>query len=110
MANKTSLGLPENIEALTSYFVFFISGGLIFALEKENKFVKFHAMQSIIISILLIILSIILNFIPIIGWIMLFPLALGSLFLWIFLMLKAFQGEKFKLPIVGDYAEKTSES
>jgi uncharacterized membrane protein len=50
----------------------------------------------------------VLRFIPIIGWVIGMLLSLTALILWIILMIKAFQGEKFKLPIVGDIAEQNS--
>ena len=106
---KTSLGMDENIEAALSYLLWVITGILFFVLEKESKFVKFHAMQSIAVSIALFVINIVLGIIlsiTIIG-LMLFPLIyLIEVILWIFLMYKAYKGEKFKLPIVGDFAEK----
>ena len=102
----TSLGIPENIASVCAYAFGFLSGGVIFALEKENKLVKFHAMQSILISLIFFVLSTVLGFIPIIGWLALIPVGLLGLILWLFLMFKAFTGEKFKLPVLGDMAEK----
>jgi len=75
-------------------------------LEKENKLVRFHAMQSIVVFLALFIISIVAGVIPIIGTlisIIIFPV---SIILWIFLMVKAYQGEKYKLPWAGDFAEQ----
>jgi len=72
---------------------------------KENKFVRFHAIQSIIVFGAINLAYFIVFRIPYIwffGWIF---WAFGIV-LWIVLMLKAYQGEKFKLPISGDLAEK----
>jgi uncharacterized membrane protein len=106
---KTSLGMDENIEAALSYFLGFLTGILFFLLEKESKFVKFHAMQSIAVFIALFVINMVLGIIltiTIVG-LFLFPLIyLIEVILWIFLMYKAYKGEKFKLPIVGDFAEK----
>jgi uncharacterized membrane protein len=78
-------------------------------LEKESKFVRFHAMQSIAVFLALFVINIVLGIIlsiSIVG-LMLFPLIyLIEVILWIFLMYKAYKGEKFKLPVVGDFAEK----
>ena len=78
-------------------------------MEKENKTVKFHAMQSILTFIGLTVLVVISNiaawFIPF-GWILSSLIGLLTFILWIVLIIKAYQGEKFKLPIVGDIAEK----
>ncbi len=106
---KTSLGMDENIEAALSYFLGFITGILFFVLEKENKFVRFHAMQSIAVFVALFVINMFLGIIlaiTIVG-LMLFPLIyLLEFILWIVLMYKAYNGEKFKLPVVGDFAEK----
>ncbi len=106
---KTSLGMDENIEAALSYLLGFITGILFFVLEKESKFVRFHAMQSIAVFIALFIINIVLGIIlsvSIVG-LMLFPLIyLIEVILWIFLMYKAYKGEKLNLPVVSDFAEK----
>lgn len=104
---KTSLGLPENIEALLAYPLGFISGGILFALEKESKYVKFHAMQSILISVLLTVINMGIGVIPLFNLSLLLIGPCELLFL-IFLMFKAFTGEKFKIPVIGDQAEKYS--
>lgn len=105
---KSSLGMDENLAGMLSYLLGFITGIIFFILEKESKFVKFHAMQSIILSVVLTILYGILSFIPIIGWMLLLILPLITLILWIVLMLKAYKHEYFKLPFIGDLAEKYS--
>ncbi len=103
--NKTSLNIEENIEALLSYLLLWVTGLLFLILEKDNKFVKFHAMQSIITFGALTVGLMIFTPIPIIGIIITTILSITIFVLWIFLMLKAYQGEKYKLPIIGDIAE-----
>jgi len=63
-------------------------------------------MQSTVTFIGIFVLSAVLGFIPIIGWILIPVLYLLSLVLWLLLMYKAYVGERFKLPVVGDFAEK----
>jgi uncharacterized membrane protein len=104
--SKTSTGLEENVAGLLCYLLGFITGILFFIIEKENSFVRFHAMQSIITFGAIFVLSIVLGFIPIIGWILALLFPFVALALWIILMVKAYQGERYKLPIVGDIAEK----
>ncbi|MFZ3382948.1 MAG: DUF4870 domain-containing protein [Candidatus Methanoperedens sp.] len=106
MSNKTALGIDENIEGLLCYFLGFITGILFLVLEKDNKFVRFHAMQSIVISVVFIVISVIIGMIPIIGWVLSPLIGLVGLILWLLLMFKAYKGEKYKLPIAGDFAEK----
>jgi len=81
-------------------------------LEKDSKLVKFHAWQSIIafggLTVLIIALNV-MSVIPLIGWIFTILASLVGLagfVLWIILLIKAFQGGKYKLPYVGDLAEK----
>ena len=102
---KTSTGIQANVAALLSYLGGFVTGIVFLVIEKENKFVRFHAMQSTIVSGSLFVLQIVLSFIPFL--VMLSPLVgLAGLALWIILMIKAYQGEMFKLPVIGDIAEK----
>jgi len=106
---KTSLGMDENVEAALSYFLGFLTGILFFVMEKESKFVKFHAMQSIAVFIALFVINMVLGIIlsiTIVGLMLLPLIYLLELILWIMLMYKAYKGEKFKLPIAGDFAEK----
>jgi uncharacterized membrane protein len=100
---KTSTGIQANVAALLCYLVGFISGIIFFLIEKDNKFVRFHAMQSIITFGAFFVLQMVL--IPFAIFLM--PIvSVGSIILWIVLMIKAYQGETFKLPIIGDIAEK----
>ena len=101
----TNLGLDENIAGLLTYAGGFITGIVFLVLEKENKFVRFHAMQSIAVTVVMVVLSMLLSFIPVIGWILGILLGPVGFVLWIFLMFKAYKGEKFKLPVIGDIAD-----
>jgi len=106
----TALGIDENLEGALAYFLGILTGILFLVLEKDNKFVKFHAVQSIIVSVativILTVVGTILMFIPIIGWVLYMLLYLGALALWVLLMYKAYQKEMFKLPIAGEIAAK----
>ncbi|MEK7875140.1 MAG: DUF4870 domain-containing protein [Pseudomonadota bacterium] len=105
--NKTtSTGLNENVAGLLCYLVGWVTGLIFFLIEKENKFVRFHAMQSMITFGGLTVLFMVLGNIPFMGWGLIPFLGLLQLVLWILLMVKAYQGEHFKLPVIGDLAEK----
>jgi uncharacterized membrane protein len=111
---KTSTGMQANIAGLLCYVLGWISGLVFFLIEKENKFVRFHAMQSMIVFGALFILQIVVGLLlgAFLGVLVPFfngLVALLSLVLWVVLMVKAYQGEKFKLPIAGDIAEKNVE-
>ena len=72
----------------------------------KNKFVRFHSIQAIALSVVSMGLSIVLGFIPILGWIVLLFLPLVMFVVWVICFVKAFQGQMFKLPIIGDFAEQ----
>src|SRR5438874_3488821 len=127
---KTSLGLESNVGAMLCYIANFLCClGVILAIiflvtEKENRFVKFHAVQSlflaafqivvgIVIGILGLLLSLALNAFDMswIAWILIlglrFILLIVFLILWIMGGVKAYGGQWYKLPIIGEFAWKT---
>jgi len=105
---KTSTGLDENVAGLLCYVVGWITGLVFILIEKENKFVRFHAVQSIIVFGIFTLASIVIRWIPIIGWVIGWLIGVLAVVLWIVLMVKAYQGEKYKLPWAGDLAEKNA--
>ena len=104
--NKTVLGIDENVTGLLCYVLGFITGILFLVLDKENKFVRFHAMQSLVTFLALFVITIVIGWIPVIGWLLSPLLGLLGLLLWLLLMYKAYKGERYKLPFAGDFAEK----
>ncbi|MFD2658079.1 DUF4870 domain-containing protein [Gracilibacillus thailandensis] len=104
--SKTSTGLDQNIAGLLSYLVGFVTGIIFLLLEKENRFVRFHALQSIFTFVLLIVINTVLGMIPLLGWFVSILIAPLTLVLWVFLMVKAYQGQYFKLPWIGDMVEQ----
>ncbi len=101
---KSSTGMQANVAGLLAYVLGLISGLIFFLIEKESKFVKFHAMQAMLFSAALFVLGFVLAFIPIIGLAAGILLNLAGLVLWIVCMVKAYQGDWFKLPVIGDVA------
>jgi len=118
MENKdlgtTSTGAKPNVAGLLCYSVGWVTGLIFFLMEKDNKFVRFHAMQSMIVfgvwMVLNIVLSMVLGVLGIyFAAFFIFQLiGLVGIVLWIVLMIKAYQGETFKLPIAGDIAEQNA--
>lgn len=104
--NLTALGIDENVEAVLCYIGAWITGIIFLILEKENKFVRFHAMQSLVFFIGLFILGMVVRIIPILGPIISFLITPIGIIVWLLLMYKAYQGEKYKLPYVGNFAEE----
>jgi len=106
VTEKSSTGLEANLAAMLCYAVGWVTGLIFFVIEKDSRFVKFHAMQSILVWIVLTVIWYALMMIPFIG-LMLSPfMFLGILILWVLLMVKAYNGEKFKMPFAGDIAEQ----
>ncbi len=112
--SKSEMGLDENIAGLLCYLLTWITGIVFLLVEEKNDFVRFHAMQSIVVFLPLTILSWAISWIssPVYygyGFGILSMLStlitLVILGLWLFLMYKAYQGEKYKVPIAGDIAE-----
>ncbi|MEM2874063.1 MAG: DUF4870 domain-containing protein [Candidatus Nanoarchaeia archaeon] len=103
---KATFGLDENVAAALSYLLGVISGLVFLLAEKKNAFVRFHAAQSIVTFLSLAILSIIFGLVPFAGVAFSALLSIVALVLWVVLMYKAYKGEKYKLPIVGDMVEK----
>lgn len=103
---KTSTGLEENVAGLLCYVLGWISGIIFLILEPENKTVRFHAMQSIIVFGIFNLVWIIFFWIPVVRWFIGGLIGALAFILWVVLMYKAYQGEKYKIPWAGDQAEK----
>lgn len=108
----TSTGLEPNVAGLLCYLLGWITGVIFILLEKNNGFVRFHALQSIItfgaISVALIVFSA-FSWVPVLGtifWVFSILLYILAFILWIVLMVKAYQGERFKLPVAGELADR----
>lgn len=107
----TSTGLDENIAGLLCYVATIITGIIFLLIEKKSYFVRFHAMQSVVTFGSIWILTIVLGgIIPFIGPVLSGLLTLLSVVLWIILMIKAYQKELIKLPIVGELSDKFLEN
>jgi len=102
---KTSTGLDANVAAALSYLVGFITGVVFLVIEKDNRFVRFHAMQSTVVFLAIVGIDILLQIVPILGaLVVVFLVIPASAVLWLVLMYKAYQGEEFSLPVVGPFA------
>ena len=107
----TSSGLSPNVAAGLSYLFGWI-GGLIFVLvEKQNRFVRFSAVQSLLFAGSLFIIQLILGFLQGVSHSGIFSCLVGLVGLaffigWLFCWINAFQGKQVKLPYIGDVAER----
>jgi uncharacterized membrane protein len=106
-APAASGGLEPNVAALLAYLLW-IPAILWLVLEPYNKdrFIRFHSFQALFLGVAWIGVSIVLSLIPILGWIILAFLPLIVLAVAIILAIKAYNKAWFKLPVIGDIAEK----
>jgi len=104
---KTTVGMDANLAAALSYVFGWVSGLIFFLLEKENKFLRFHAMQSILFAASWTVILIVLG-ITVVGAFLIPIVGLIFFVVWIVLIITSFSGEQFKLPVIGDMAEKYS--
>jgi len=114
-----SAGLSSNVAGALAYSLGLITGVLFYLLQKDDRFVRFHAMQSILVSVAYIIAAIgltiletVLAFMPVPSWIvsglLAVALSLGGFVLWVLLMVRAFQGREWEAPLVGRHARRQS--
>jgi uncharacterized membrane protein len=118
--SSTTGGMTSNVAGFLTYLVGFVTGIIFLLIEpyKNDRFVRFHAFQSIFFNVALIVVMIVYSIISaILGAIsfgilailmalLFFVIWLGVVAYWIFLMYKAYKGEYYKIPFVGDLAEK----
>lgn len=123
---KTALGLDQNIGALLCYLGNLVCAlGLIYSIivvvtDKTNKLPRFHAFQSILLSVTGVILAVVINIISgiaiaadlgaiaMIFGLLVFVVYIGLFIAIVFTAIKAFQGQIFKLPIIGNMADNWS--
>ncbi|HEU4698406.1 MAG TPA: hypothetical protein VFS40_04460 [Gemmatimonadales bacterium] len=114
---RTSTGLAPNVAGLLAYLLGPITGVLFLVLEKENRFVRFHAAQSIAVSVALIVVNVafgvfasVLAVVPVLGWLVALLAGLGlaavGFVLWLVLMVRALGGREWEVPVVGAYARR----
>ncbi len=101
----STTGLEPNIAGLLCYLGVWISGIVFIVIEQKNKSVRFHALQSIVTFGSLTVASALLSWIPLVGGFFGAVIGILAFILWILLMVKAYQGELYKVPVAGHVAE-----
>lgn len=103
----TASGLDANVAAALAYAVGWVTGLAFYLVEQENRFVRFHALQSMIVFGVLSLAWMVALSVPVLGWIVAFlVIPPVSAVLWLLLMYKAYRGERYKVPGAGDMAEQ----
>ena len=106
-------GMTDNVAGMLAYVTFIPAIiFLVTAPYNQSRFVRFHSYQSIFFSVAVFAIQVILSMLTVVPFLILItgPLHLlvflGAVIVWIILLMKANQGQMFKLPIIGDLAEK----
>jgi uncharacterized membrane protein len=100
-------GLTDNVAGMLAYIT--IIPAIIFLVMEpynRNRFIRFHSFQCIFLWVALVVIHIVLGFIPVIGWAISICVSLIALALWIVLLIKAYNGQMWKVPVIGDISEK----
>jgi len=102
---KSSLGLSENMTAALAYLLGWVTGLVVYLMEKDNKNLRFHALQSIVFFGLVTVIHILLG-----GfyytWMLVELVNVVALVVWVVCLVKAYQGETFEIPVVADIVKK----
>jgi uncharacterized membrane protein len=100
-------GLSDNAAGALAYITFIPA--IIFLIVEpfnKNSYVRFHSWQSIFLGIAAFAVNVVLTVVPVLGWVLVPFVNLAFLIIWIFVLLKALNGLRYKLPFIGDLAEK----
>ncbi len=105
-SQDTSVNLEPNVAGLLCYVGAWITGIIFFILEQKNNWIRFHAAQSIVVFGTLFVAGMVLGWIPFAGQVFSSIIGIIGFILWIILMVKAYNGERYKMPWAGDIAER----
>ncbi len=106
LAEHNETEIKGSTYASLSYVLGVISGIVVLAMKRGDEFVRFHAIQSIGLSVMWIAGTLFLTVIPVLGLILSPFWGLLMFVLWLVLIVKSYQGEKYTIPIVGSYIQE----
>jgi len=98
--------LDPKLAAALAYVGGPISGAVFLILERTDPFVRFHALQSVVTFGGVAVLHLVLRNLPLVAWLSRSPLMIATFALWIFLIIKAFSGDRYRLPFVADLVDR----
>ena len=104
--NRSSTGWDPHVVAALAYLFGCVGGLVVLAIEKDSRYVRFHAMQSTITFLVVAVIALVLGSLPIIGILAYTLFVIGIAAVWFVLMFKALNGDVYKLPYIGDIAEQ----
>ncbi len=102
--SRSSTGLDSNLAGAFAYLGGILTGVIFLVIEKEDRYVRFHAAQSVLTFGAAFLVHLALASLSLVGSILYVPFILAVLALWVFLMVKAVNGHAYKLPYVGELA------
>jgi uncharacterized membrane protein len=105
-SGRSSTGLDEHLAAAMSYVLGFITGLIFLAIEKDSAFVRFHARQSVLTFLGVLIVDVLLLTLPFFSGVVVPMFTACVVVLWAWLIVKAALGARYKLPYVGDLADR----
>jgi uncharacterized membrane protein len=106
---RSTTGLDEHLAGALTYVLGFITGALFLLIERDSSYVRFHARQSVMTFAAVLLLDLLLWSVPLVGWLLIPLFTVGVAVLWVWLMLQALNGRRYKLPYVGELAERQTE-
>lgn len=106
MAEHNETETKGNTYASLSYVLGVISGIVVLAMKRSDEFVRFHAIQSIGLSVMWIAGALFLTVIPVLGLILSPFWGLLMFVIWLVLIVKSYQGERYAIPVVGKYIQE----
>lgn len=110
--SSTSTGLEPNVGSLLAYAFGWVSGLILYLMETENREVRFHAAQSILLCLGLLAVYIplfVLSLVPFVGilaWLATVAVGIGAFALWIYMLIQGWNLNHVKLPMIGEMAEQ----
>ena len=99
-------GLQSNVAAALAYLWFTAILWLILEPYNKDPFIRFHSFQAIAFGLVAFVVSVVLGMIPFLGWVIGALWSILVLILWLLCIFKAFNRERFKVPVIGDFADK----
>ena len=104
VTTPTTPSTPSKVDSKVACVIAYIIGPIYLLIEKNDKTVRFHALQATFLYVALIAVNMVISILQL--WFLSSLVSLGAFILWMVLMVKAYQGEKIVLPIIGEYAQK----
>ena len=98
--------MAPNIAGALAYIPIVAIIWLVLEPYNKDRFIRFHSFQSLALAVCWFVLNFVLLVIPVVGWILLPLVGLGVFIVWLISIFKAFNNDKFMIPVIGDWCAK----